>query len=466
MPDFSVILQSPAIRSLVQDNLLERAFHDALFPRLLFREEAIPVLWPAGVGDVQVFSAPGLMSPRLQPLRPGQDPLPNTYTTEQWTAQLQQYADSIDTHMPTSMVAIVNLFQRNAHQLGLGAGMALNRLVRNRLYAAALSGNSVIDVASSTTSVHVVRLNGFTRARNPNLAAGSPIKFDYVSSSNPLAVRIFDNGAEASFNVIGYVPDNAGDEYGPGTLTLNTAVTSVLARAYIYALDASQITRSGGGLKVDSITSTSLPTLADVRAAVGNMQQQNVPTHPDGRFHAHIDAISQAKVFQDTELQRLNTALPDYYAYKQFALGEILNTVFIRNTECPLPETVVNGTTATYTLDDPFPGELYSTGANTGTRVHRILFTAYGGCMEYYSDTSELITEAGINGKVGEPTITNNGIEINTDRVTLIVRAPLNRLQDTVSTSWKFIGDWPVRTDAAAGNASRYKRFAVIEHGE
>ena len=48
MPDFSVIAQAPEIRALVQDGVLERAFHDSLFPSLLFRGEATPVLWPDG----------------------------------------------------------------------------------------------------------------------------------------------------------------------------------------------------------------------------------------------------------------------------------------------------------------------------------------------------------------------------------------------------------------------------------
>ena len=86
--------------------------------------------------------------------------------------------------------------------------------------------------------------------------------------------------------------------------------------------------------------------------------------------------------------------------------------------------------------------------------------------MEYYSDLSQLLTDAGVNGKVGEPRIVNNGIECYTDRIQLIIRAPQNRLQDKVSTSWKFIGDWPTRTDAATGSAARYKRFKVIEHTE
>jgi hypothetical protein len=176
--------------------------------------------------------------------------------------------------------------------------------------------------------------------------------------------------------------------------------------------------------------------------------------------------VSQAKIFNDNEFQRLLTALPDYYMYKQFAIGELLGTVFFRNSECPVAETVVGGLTASYDQRDPFVGELFANGLSTGVKVHRMLFTAQGGMFEYYSDLQALITEAGVTGKVGDPRVVNNGIEIMSDRVQMIIRGPLNRLQDQVATSWKFIGDWPVRTDAAVGDASRFKRQTVVEHGE
>jgi hypothetical protein len=468
VPDFSVILQAPEIRSIVQENLLERAFHDALFPRLLFRGEASPTPWPAGLGDTQIFSAPGLMPVDARPLTPGQDPEPDVYSMEQWQAQLQQYAKSIDTHMPTSMVAIANLFLRNAHQLGMQAAQTLNRVVRNRMFNAAISGWTVADGAQTgVTTLRVKRLNGLTRARRPDLAAGSPVRFDLVSTTNPLVVRIFDQTgpAEVSRNITGFTPDTPGDEVGPGTVTLNTAVT-VLDRAYVVASDATTTVWVGGGNKVDDLGTTDLPTLASIRTAVANFWQANVPEHPDGRFHAHLDPVSQALIFNDSEFRQLLTALPDYYMYRQFALGELLNTVFFRNSEAPVPESVIGGSTATFDQRDPFPGELFNTGASTGMKVHRILFTAQGGIMEYYSDMSQLLTEAGLNGKVGDAVIVNNGIEVYSERIQLVIRAPLNRLQDMVSTSWKFMGDWPVRTDAATGNASRYKRFMVINHGE
>jgi hypothetical protein len=98
--------------------------------------------------------------------------------------------------------------------------------------------------------------------------------------------------------------------------------------------------------------------------------------------------------------------------------------------------------------------------------VHRALFVGQGMLREYYTNLDELITEAGITGKTAEPRITNNGIEVFTERIQMILRAPLNRLQDQVSTAWKFIGDWPVRTDVTTGDYARYKRACIVQHGE
>jgi N4-gp56 family major capsid protein len=460
MPDFSTILQAPEIRALVQENILERAFHDALFPRLLFRGEATPQVWPGNVGDTMVFTGTGLIKSKQKPLVPGTDPTPSTYTSEQWTAQIQQYADSVDTHMPTSITAIANLFLRNAQQLGLSAGQTLNRIPRNRMYNAALSGHTVADgTQGAATTLRVKYLNGFTRARRPDLPSGSAVKFETVSANNTLSVLVNGNPGE----VVSFSADNPGDEIGPGVLTLAAAHAGVTDRDTVLSLDRTSLVRVGGGLSVDALSSSDLLKLADIRAAVSRFWQQNVPEHPDGRFHCHLDPISQSQVFADPEWQRLLTSLPDYYMYKQFAIGELLGCVYFRNSENPLPETVEGGDTGTFTEDDPFGGELANA---TSVVVHRPLFVAQGLLYEYYQDLGQLITEAGVTGRVGEPSITNNGIEVMTDRIQLLIRSPLNRLQDLVSTSWKFIGDWPVRTDVTTGDAARFKRVLAIEHGQ
>lgn len=467
MPDFSVIAQAPEIRALVQDGILERAFHDSLFPKLLFRSEATEVLWPANVGDRMIFTGTGLLPKNQRPLVPGADPTPKAFSAEQWEATAQQYADSIDTHMPTSMNAIANLFYRNAQQLGLQSGQSLNGITRNRMYNAALSGWTVADGAqSSTNTVRVKRLNGFTRARRPDLPAGSPVRYDPVSASNPLPIKIFA-GSELARNVVGFAADTPGDEVGPGTITLDGAAVTVADRDYVKSVSNTFIVRVGGGNKVDDVSSSDIFRLADVRSAVARMRQQNVPEHQDAYFHCHLDPTSEAQIFADAEFQRLLTSLPDYYIYKQFGIGVLLGTIFIRNNEAPLADTVLGGSTASYTLDDNFAGELFNNGnATTGVKIHRPLFSGQGGIFEYYQDLANLLTEAGVTGRTAEPRITNNGIDVFTERIQMIIRAPLNRLQDQVSTTWKFIGDWPVRTDGAVGDAAYFKRFLAIEHGE
>jgi hypothetical protein len=464
--DFSVIAQAPEVRALVQDGVLERAFHDSLFPSMLYRGEATPVLWPANIGDRQIFTGTGLLAKNQRPLVPGVDPTPKTFSSEQWEAVAQQYADSIDTHMPTSMMAIASLFYRNAQQLGLQAGQSLNGIVRNKIYNAGLSGWTVADGAQNTTNtLRVKRLNGFTRARRPDLAAGSPVRYDPVSANNPLPIKLFA-GSEVARNVIGYTADTAGDEVGPGTITIDGSTVSVLDRAYVMSVNRTFLTRVGGGNSVDAVGSSDLFRLADVRSALAQMRTNNVPAHQDGYYHCQLDPTSEAQIFADSEFQRLLTSLPDFYMYKQFGIGVLLGSIFIRNSESPIPETVIGGTAGTYSLDDNFAGELYSNGnPATGTVVHRPVFCGQSLIMEYHSDLANLITEAGITGKVAEPRITNNGIDVFTERIQLIIRAPLNRLQDMVSTSWKFIGDWPVRTDGAVGSAAYYKRVVIVEHG-
>lgn len=473
MPSFSIISSAPEIRRLVQENILERAFHDALFPRMLFRAAATPVLWPANIGDSMVFTGVGLMTPDLRPLTPGTDPAPGTFTYEQWSAQLQQYAGSIDTAMPDTIVAIANLFLRNAQQLGMKAAQSMNRMVRNRMYGGALSGwtTCVTQINAGALAVDVYRLNGFTRARNPALLAGSPVKFEAISTSNPLTIyMVLDDGSIHTASATAFTPTNVGDEVGTGNITFTPAIPggrNVPARGAIYSIDRTSMVRVGGGMKDDDVGANDYFTFASLRSAVARLRLQNVPEVEDGRYHGHLDPVSEGQFFSDAEVQRMLTSLPDYYMYRQFAIGEIGGVVLFRNTENPLPETVYGGTSETYSLLDPFPGQMYNNGnVTTGVKLHRVLMYGAGSIFEYYKDLSGLITEAGLAGKVGDFRITNNSITVASDRIQLIIREPLNRLQDLVSTSYKFIGDWPVRTDCATGDAARHKRQIVIAHGE
>lgn len=476
MPNFSTILQSSEIRAIVQSGMLQRAIHDPLYPKLLFRGDATVEETPLNVGDSQNYTRRGLLTPTMAPLTPGSDAPVQTVTYEQWTAQIQEWASAIDSHMPTVISAIADLFLQNSQSVGLQGAQTLNRLARDTYYNAALSGVAVIDesyTSGSTTTIHVTRLNGFNTARRPDLAAGSQVQFAAVSSNNPLAATIYHGGTGYAVSIVNVSPDTAGDFVGPGTLTLAANnPTAITARDAIVSSDSSFIERVSGGNSIDTLTSSSVLTFATIRSAVAHFWTNNVPEMPDGRFHLHLDPTQLQELFADSEWRTLNTALPDYYIYRQFAVGESAGCLFIRDTECPAPTTVYWGTTGTYvspTLGPPAAGEGFGAeiwtqgGPSSGIPVHRGLLVAGDALREYYQDMGALITEAGLNGKVGEWQLSNSGIEIMAERMQVVLRAPQDRVQDWVSTAYKFIGTWVVPTDASTGDASRYKRVIALE---
>lgn len=448
------------ITNLIQDRTLERMFHDALYPRLLFRAEARPESWMQNLGERQIFTRTGLIPARTAPLVPGVDPVPRTYDSEQWEAEASQHGDTIDTHMPSSYVTLASTFLRNTQNLGLNAGQTLNRLARNPLYAAYLGGEAMVDIATGGASLtlHVNTLNGFTQQLQ--LGRLSP-----VSAGNPLGVTF--STAEPDNTVVSAVPDDPAIPLGGGTLTFGVATGGATAqRVGIFALTASLRLRSGGGATVDALTAVDILTLNDVIAGVARLRAQNVPPHPDGKYHCHLNSQAEAEIFQDNHWQRLHQSLPDGLAYRDFVIGEQVGCYFYRNEENPLADNVENvvavaGGAGGATLGVEIGGEL--TNAN-GVPIIRSIITGGGALYEKYIDESKFISEAGVTGRIGQFSIINGGVAIMTKRIRFILRSPLDRLQQVVGQTWSWSGDFPVPSDQTSGDGARFKRSVVLEH--
>lgn len=450
-----------SIQELAQDRTLERVFHDAMFPRLLFRLEAVPELWQANLGEQMIFTRTGLITPNLTPLIPGQDPTPRGYATEQWAAVASQFGETIDTHMPSSYVTLASLFLRNTQQLGLNAGQTLNRLARDRLFLSYLAGETtttVLGVIASTT-LQVSSLAGFSQVLvNGRLTGVTPL--------TPLAVT-FSMVGEPANQVVGVSPANPNMPDGPGTITLAAGLTTAVAvRSGVYAASRSRRLRIGGGATVDAIDSVDILTLNDVISAVSRLRQQNVPPHADGRYHVHLSPEAEAEIFRDNHWQRLHQSLPESYAYRDLAIGEAVGCIFFRNTEDPNENTV----SSTIALPGGAGGALLAPEIGdevvnaAGLPIRRTIVTGGGVLYEKYLDESKYITEAGVTGKVGQFSIVNGGAQVMTNRIRFILRSPADRLQQVVSQTWSWSGDFPVPSDATTGDAARYKRAVVIEH--
>jgi hypothetical protein len=459
----TIVLGVPAaVLELNQKGLLERAFHDGLFPNLAFRAEAMPEEWPANTGQQLFMTRPGLLPTITQPIQPGTDPLPQAIPFEQWIATLAQFTGTIDTHMPTSTTANANLFLRNIHQLGLQAGQSINQIARNAMFQAYLSGQTVslTTIAAADTTLRVASLNGFTDVVIP----GGNVAPQPVSTGFPLPIKIGSGAAQLTNTVVGFIPDDPTDLNGPGTLLLGAAVGAIFAiRTAVKSNFAPRIVRSAAGDSVDAIGPADTFTLQQAINAVAFLRRANVQPHDDGFYHAHISPLQNSQIFADPVFQRLNQSLPEHVIYKEGFVGTMSGVMFYLNTESP--ESFNSGKlTATASSGVYAQGIGGETTNGAGVNIGRTLITGKGSVYEKYLDESAYVTEAGVVGKIGEFDVSNNGISILTERIRLVMRAPQDRLQQTVSATWSISTSFPVPSDITGPSGTeRFKRAVVLE---
>lgn len=455
----SLIGFRPELVNLIQQNVLERSFQEALFPRLLFRSEVRAERWEEHNGETKTFTRAGVMPIKTKPLIPGTDPTPNTYSTEQYVIKADQYGDRVQTHMPSSRVAIASTFVLDAQKLGENAGMTLNRLIRNKLYRNYLQGDTVTIAAalSGAINLRVASVNGFSeRLLGAAIVPVSPLA--------PIPIEIGVSNTKNS--IIAMVPDSQLEPYGPGTIVLGTALSGNLAaRSRVRAERRARIIRVGGAGTVDALNSTSYLTVQDIINAVQLMRANNVPPHPDGRYHVHTAVAGVTQLYQDAKWQGLlNLANLDLGVYKDLVIAQGVGSFFYSNNETP--NTQNSGTqiqTGSQAFESPDIGA--ETVNESGVPIARTIVTGGGVMSEFYVPEAEAYTtEAGTNGKVGNFSVTNAGVSINTDRVRYLINAPQDALRQIVDQVWSFTGDWAVPTDVLTGNGARVKRAVVIEH--
>lgn len=461
----TLVLGIPAtVLNLIQAGVLERAFHDGLFPELKFRSEAMMEEWPQHAGNEMYMSRPGLIPVNTTPLAPGQDPDPQTVAWEQWKAELARWGNSVDTHAPTSATASANLFLRNIHQLGLNAGQTLNRLPRNSLFQAYLSGHTtLIDAAGAgDTQVHVSAINGFEDV----ILLGTNVKPEPVGITRALPITITTVGGPAANTVIGVIPDSMLDPKGPGRLILGAAVGGggALARSPVISSQAPRIIRAGGGASVDAIGAADSFVIQHGIVAANMLRNANVPPHEDGFYHCHIGPLTNAQAFSDVPFQRLFTSLPNSDEIRMGVLGVIGNVKYIINSE--IPQLSNTGARTATSANARYAKDIGSEIVNdTGIEIGRTIITGKGAIYEKWLNEDAYVTEAGVTGKIGEFDIVNNGMNIPVDRVKLIMRAPVNRMQDMVATSWSCSTSFPIPSDITGPSGpERFKRAIVVEH--
>lgn len=395
------------------------------------------------------------------PLVPGADPTPESYPVEQWSATAAQFGKSLDTHMPTSYVSLASTFLRDTKSLGLNAGQTMNRLARNPLYRAYLSGDTTAIAAAGIGAISIVvaSLNGWTQL----LSNGQVVP---VSAANPIGIAF--SGAEPDNDVVAATPLDPAAPLGPGIVTLASALTAGTAlREGLRSEFRPTILRSGGGATVDAFTGAEILTLQDIINAVAELRDNEVPTFADGKYHVHLTPQGEAQLFSDNAFQRLNQSLPEGLRYRNLIIGDLIGCRFYRNTENPkltnvgaLTDTGGGGGTARVSAE--IGAEVQN---QTGIEIRRAMVLGDGAIYEkFIPESSAYVSEAGVQGKIGAFSVTNGGVSINTERVRFVLRSPQDRLQQIVAQSWSWSGDFPIPSDGVVGSAATFKRAVVVEH--
>ena len=410
-----------AIRAMMQNGLLDRVFLESLRPEFIFPALADAEPWQGGLGDTKTMTRKGLLAPATTAIT-GSDTSAATYGIEQWSVTMDQYGQAVDTNMLTSSMALSSKFLADVQTLGINAGQSLNQIARNKLYTAYAGGRTWVDTAgSSDTSMIVQSVSGFTHV----LVNGVPTA---VSASTPLTVTV-----EGVANTV------TGVNAGTRTLTLGTARADVVGD-YVVAANAPTTIRPTGDTAYD-LTGSNVATFAMFRSAVTRLRKMNVPT-VGGYYVAHIDPDTESQLFSDSDFKQALQGRVDSPIYTDLSIGRFGGIDWVRNNECP---TILGGN-----------------GAPAALTVHRPIVLGAGALVAApFEGMGDLLRGTGVED-VPDIAMVEAAPGVQVAR---IVRPPQDRLQQTLSTSWSWVGDYGVPSDSLANSdTALFKRAVVLEH--
>lgn len=408
-----------SIQAIMQNGILDRTFRDALVPQFLFPAIADSMPWQGNLGDTKTFTRKGLIAPTTTPLGGADIAGASTYSIEQWSVTMDQYGISVDTNMLQSAMTLASKFLADVQTLGINAGQSLNRIARNKMYAAYMGGRTwVTATAASDTTLAVADVAGFTKV----LVNGVPTA---VSGANPLNITI---------NGVANTVTGTSVQSGPGNLTLGTARADTQGD-YVISSNAPVSIRATGNTAYD-LTTANVATLANFRAAVVRLRKMNVPT-TDGYYTAHIPPDTEAELFADADFKQALQGRVDSPVWRDLSIGRFSGIDWVRNNEVP------------------------TVTSNSGATVFRPIVVGDGALVAApFEGIGSLLAGTGVEDV---PSIRMVPAAPSTE-VALIVRPPQDRLQQVISTSWSYTGDFGVPSDSGTGDAALFKRAVVVEH--
>lgn len=455
-----------ALVPMLQTGFLERELEEGLDSVLAYRRAALMETVPSRVGETLTRTRKGRKTPVTTPMTPSTNTgldnglTPSTFAIEQYSFTMQEYADTVDVNMIQELAGIADQLIANSRNNGVQAAQSMERICRGKIFAAYLGGNSRVRTdlgAGSTTTCHVDDITGFTTVLVNGVVTA-------ISSANPISVietNVGGSGVNQTLSVTAATADATNQSQSPagvsGLLTFTAATTPVNGDSLVTS-NAPKIIRPFSRATTAALTGSDMLTMGLVEDAVAYLRDNGVPPMSDGTHHCILDNTSLRQLFADQDFKVLFAGRYQSREYKDGDIIVLLGITFIPTTETYIQPASVqwNGTTYGAAATATLPSLV-------SNRVRRpIVLGAECVIQGDFEGLDTWLQRQGVSA-IGDVFLVNG--------VAQILRPPLDRLQQTASLSWTWIGDFAVPTDTTAttniiptASNSLFKRALVIEH--
>jgi hypothetical protein len=459
-----------ALQPIIQQNFLEREFQEALHSAIGYRQIAAREDFAIGIGETLTKTRRGLKAPVTIPLAPATNTnldnglTSSTWSVEQYSITINQVADTIDLNRVTSTVGIVSQFLQNAHVNGVQAAQSLDRIARGSLFSAYFGGNTRVKttLGAPAVSIAVDDIRGFisvpvngtqvaTSGTNTLLVTVGSNTYTLtgaVADGTQAAAQVVAGSVSPPFMVFSGTSTNTSTAPGgfSGVLTFsgNVTVADGTAGNTVQAANASVIIRPSGRANTSLLQATDTFTMANVLDAVATLRLNNVPgvdggegAMADGIYNLYLDPKSARQLFADPDFKQLfQGARSANEVFRKGMVNDFLGVRFMPTTEA-------------YT----------QTLAGVGT-VRRPIMV--GG---------EALIEGDFAGIADEDVAPGNSEISIVDKIAMVTREPLDRLQQIIAQSWYWIGGFCAPSDITTNTSiiptatnAAFKRAVMIEH--
>ena len=187
-------------------------------------------------------------------------------------------------------------------------------------------------------------------------------------------------------------------------------------------------------------------TLKTIANAVARLRARNVPPLPSGNYACIMDPALWPQLLSDTAFNYATMGQMGEGYFKFGMVNRTLGVEFVNSNMTPVFNTYASG------------------AVTTAVTAHHAVVGGMG-----------LLQKATFNGHIEASrqaaNMDNADIKLlDKERIALITRGPLDRLQEQVTQSWRWIGGFVVPTDYGSNptiipttDYARYKRAVVIE---